>query len=124
MLLKFFSRTSEAMQALAAKEAAERAARVMTSKSASEAVWVMTNPPLSMRKAMEASLLKQRSSSAELISLMSSSMSCGSVDMGSADEWDGSGDLALALRDELLEQQPRDHVQGFEDAFAFVGAGG
>ena len=36
---------------------------------------------------------------------------------------DVSGDLALAFGDELLQEQARDHVERFKDAFTFVRAG-
>src|SRR6266498_4836682 len=110
------------MLSVAAKEAADSAARVITSKSGALPHWVMTNPPLSITNPTVASPLIKSSCKAAFSSPMSSSISWGSVGIPNDLGPGGSGDPALAFGDELLEQQAGDHVQRLEDAFALVGA--
>src|SRR5262245_50562165 len=88
----------------------------------------MIKPPLSMMKAVPASLLINNSCMALFSALMSSSMSWGRVGIVSDFEWQrflrpSSGDFTLAFRDEFLQQQTSNHVQGFEDPVTLVGAG-
>src|SRR6185503_2127116 len=76
----------------------------------------MRKPPLSMSSAAADSLWATRSRSAPSRTRMSSSMSWGRVNM--------SGGPAGAFVDELVQQHAGDHVQGFEDTLALVGARG
>src|SRR5687767_8053322 len=120
MLLKLFSPTSVAIPSVAANEAAERAAKVVVSSSCARPHWVMMNPPLSMIKAVAASLLRSKSCMALFSSLTSSSMSCGSVGIRRLLLGGVSGDLALAFGDELLQEHARDHIKCLKHTFALV----
>src|SRR5581483_8805492 len=76
----------------------------------------MRKPPLSMTSTVVASVCTRKSCSASLRTLMSSSINCGSVAM-SCGLWRA---MRLALVDELVQQQARNHVQRFKNSFAFV----
>src|ERR1022692_3890786 len=116
MLLKFGSLTRPAMVWLAMNAPEESAAMVVRSKSSALPCDVMRKPPLSMMSAAVASAAVMSSLSASLSRWMSSSMSCGRVDI--------SGMLGNALIDVFLQQHTGDHVQRFEHTLAFVGTGG
>src|SRR5258708_2322694 len=76
----------------------------------------MRKPPLSMIKAVVASLFCISSWRMSSSWRTSSSNSWGSVAMSCV--------LRLRLADELVEQQPRDHIECLEHTFAPVGRGG
>src|ERR1051325_3973271 len=88
------------------------AAIVVRSKFRESPWWVMRKPPLSMTIAVVASVCFSNSRNVSSSCWMSSSMSCGSVAMSCV--------LRRSLSNELIEQHPRDHVECFEYAFAFV----
>src|SRR5262249_39200949 len=86
------------------------------------------NPPLSMTRAVPASLLRISSCNALFNAPMSSSMSWGRVgitgDYGNRGWQQWSRRPALALGNELLQEQACDHVQGFRHPVAFMTARG
>src|ERR1043165_1341693 len=102
------------MPSVAANEAAERAARVVVSNWRDSPTCVMRKPPLSIISAALPSHLCSRSSKTRSSSWTSSSISCGSVAM--------SGGFAITVVNELVQKQARNHVEGFKDPLALVGA--
>src|SRR5258706_4072043 len=74
----------------------------------------MRNPPLSMMSATLASDFTRSSCRARPSSWTSSSMSWGSEGI--------LGGFTIAVVDEFVEQDARDHVERLEDTLAFVGA--
>src|SRR6266699_5918548 len=72
----------------------------------------MRKPPLSMIKAVVASLRPRNSPNMSSSPWMSSSRSCGKVAMSCV--------LRNALVDEFVEQHACNHVERFENAFALV----
>src|SRR2546428_1726848 len=85
---------------------------VVRSNSSDSPLWAMRKPPLSMMRAVVASLLASNSFRTWSSCRMSSSRSCGSVGI--------SRGCAGALADEFVQQQAGDHVERFEDALASV----
>src|SRR5262245_33991702 len=79
---------------------------------------VIINPPLSMTRAVVASVCLRNSPSASSITLMSASLRGGNVVIISRSV------LRSVLVDELGKQRARNGVQGFENAAAIVGCRG
>src|SRR3954464_1415419 len=115
-VLKLFSLTSVAIICVAANDAADSAASVTVSYCWWGPVLVIKNPPLSKSNAMLASLLSSNSSITESISVMSSSINWGNVAILRG--------FAIGIGDEFVEQEPGDHVEGLENAFALVRGSG
>src|SRR5581483_2048080 len=88
---------------------------VRSNCSVSPRDWIR-NPPLSITRAVVASVSVISSPSMTLNCWTSSSMSCGSVAM----RLDMSRRLSGTLADELVEQHAGDHVERFEYSFALV----
>src|SRR3954463_7304587 len=97
----------------ASKEPEARAATEVTSKVSVSPFSTRQKPALSVMMAVAASLLAKRSPKAPSMTAMSSSSNCGSVCISPAG----------VFVDKFLEQQSRDCVKGFENAFAFCGGG-
>src|ERR1017187_6585029 len=88
------------------------AAMVVRSYCRASPQCVMRKPPRSMTSAVVASLFSSSSLNDWSSSLTSSSRSWGSVAMSCV--------LRRSLRDELVQQHARDHVQRLKNALAFV----
>src|SRR6266568_8416687 len=100
-----------------ARYAPEASAAMVVRSNCRESPWcVRRKPPLSITSAVTASLRSKKLRNTSSRRWMSSSSSWGRVGI--------SGVLRRAEIDELVQQQPRNHVQRFKDAFAFVRGGG
>src|ERR1022692_5034220 len=91
------------------------AAMVVRSNWRASPQCVIKKPPLSMISAVVASLFSSRSLNASSRNLTSSTRSWGKVAMSCV--------LRRSLRDVLVQQHARDHVQRFENPLAFVRGG-
>src|ERR1044071_5505824 len=102
-----------AMAWVASKEPEARAATEVTSKVAVSPFSTRQKPALSVMIAVAASLLDKSSPNAPSSTVMSSSSNCGSVCMSPAG----------VFVDKFLQQQARDGIERFENAFALCGRG-